>query len=323
MADSSRWGAVSILQSIKVIPTVLAGVRKAKGALRSGRPGLFLPIDFGFVNIRLAKFAKRRGWKVLYFMPPGSWRKDRQGKDLGPITDAVVTPFPWSVPLLEASGVRAYWWGHPICELLAAQHADEERDDDRVVVLPGSRTHEIRENLPIIAKAFSGLDPRYSVEFALAPTVRRTRFEERWRALAPNRAATFTEGDTYGAFRRARAAIVCSGTATLEAALLRVPMAVIYGVSKSALVEAAVVRFKMPEFISLPNILLGRRLVPEFVGADVDPDQVRREIEGVLPDGASRAAQLSGFDEIESLLGKSHAIGRTAALALELLADPA
>src|SRR5688572_21772274 len=74
VVDSSKWGAISILQSLKVAPRVVGGYSKAKRALRKGRPGLFIPIDFGYVNVRLARYAKKQGWKVLYFIPPGSWR---------------------------------------------------------------------------------------------------------------------------------------------------------------------------------------------------------------------------------------------------------
>src|SRR5437773_804643 len=88
--DTSRWGAISIVQSVAVAPRVIAGFFAAKRAMRRGQPGLLIAIDFGFFNIRLCRFAKRNGWKVLYSVPPGSWRRDKQGTDLPVLTDAIV-----------------------------------------------------------------------------------------------------------------------------------------------------------------------------------------------------------------------------------------
>lgn len=302
---------------------MLRGYLRAKAAIRKGNPGLFIPIDFGFVNIRLARFAKKQGWRVLYFMPPGSWRRDRQGQDLGGITDHVVTPFPWSPALLAKNGVRAHWWGHPICELLAERTGSSARELDRIAALPGSRTHELAENLPLIAGILDNLRRDVKVEFALAPSVDRSDFERRWHALAPNVTTEFNEGDAYGAFERAQAAIVCSGTATLEAALTGTPMVVIYGVPKSARLEARIIGFKRPKFIALPNIILDRELVPERAGVGLESGPIAAELAALMVDGPERAAQLNGFREIRAILGQSDSLDRTCELALKMLSGSA
>src|SRR5687768_10354669 len=120
VVDSSSWGAIGIAQALRVAPRVVSGMRRIKEALRQGQPGLFVPIDFGFANIRLAREAKSRGWKVLYFVPPGSWRRDRQGADLAEVCNAVSTPFEWSADILRGMGVEAHWFGHPIKELIGS-----------------------------------------------------------------------------------------------------------------------------------------------------------------------------------------------------------
>ncbi|RYG19321.1 hypothetical protein EON82_21605, partial [bacterium] len=118
LADSSHWGAITISQSLPLVRRVMGSYYRAKRALSAGQPGLFVPIDFGYVNIRLARHAKARGWKVLYFVPPGSWRRHKQGKDLPAVTDAIVTPFSWSAEILERMGANVRWFGHPIKSLL-------------------------------------------------------------------------------------------------------------------------------------------------------------------------------------------------------------
>lgn len=315
-SNSGEWGAISITQSVKVAPRVYSGVKKAQRRMANGEKGLFIPIDFGFANIRLARMAKRLGWKVLYFVPPGSWRRDRQGGDLPQLTDAISTPFEWSAELLRGMGANAHWFGHPIKQLLR----DAEKTTapaDRIGVLPGSRVHELSENLPVIAAALA--DAPETVEFALAPSVDRDQFQRRWQTLAPSRKGdVFTSADTSGILRRSRAAIVCSGTATLEAALTRCPMVVMYRISKVMEMEARIIGFKQPEFISLPNILLQRRAVPELIQEAATTDALRTHLRALMGDSAERAVQLTEFEELDRLLGPDDAITKTAELALSL-----
>ncbi len=315
IADSSAWGAVSILESLKVVPRVFGGYYRAKRFIRQMPPGLFIPIDFGFVNIRLARYAKNLGWKVLYFVPPSSWRRDKQGKDLPSITDAIATPFSWSADLLNAAGANAHWFGHPIRQLLRDRgvgHSPSE--SERIAVLPGSRSHEIGQNLPLLAASV-----REPVEFALAPSVDLARFKAEWNRLAPGRSNDlFTQGDVYGVLSRCRAAVVCSGTATLEAALCRCPMVVIYKFPKIAEIEAKIIGFKIPEFVSLPNLLLQKRAVPELIQWNATPENLSRELDSILNEPEVRHAQLAAFNELETLLGQDDAITQTAQLALTL-----
>ena len=334
--DSSRWGAISILQSLKVAPKVAGGYSRAKYALRNGVPGLFIPIDFGYINVKLARYAKGKGWKVLYFIPPGSWRRDKQGKDLPQVADEIVTPFPWSAEILREMGASVHFFGHPLKQLISGMGGKNgESDDDPafrppyLAILPGSRMHEIQENLPVIAKALTpGLKwdssdgparaSEATIEFAVASSLKSDDLRARWQTLAPRRTGDiFTQGNTYGVLHRARAAIVCSGTATLEAALCRCPMVVMYRFGKMTEVEIRL-RGVKPKFISLPNILLDREVVPELIQQDATPERLLGELESLLEDGPKRAAQLEAFEEIDAMLGPDNAITKTAELALRM-----
>jgi len=316
VADSSQWGAVSILESLKMVPRVIRSYYRSKRFLKSATPGLFIPIDFGYVNIRLSRHAKNHGWKVMYFAPPSSWRRDKQGRDLPAITDAVATPFSWSADLLNAIGAHAHWYGHPIRQLLKDRHVGRAPSaSERIAVLPGSRSHEIKENLPLLAATL-----KEPVEFALAPSIDAERFKADWSKLTSGRKGDlFTQGDVYAVLTRCHAAVVCSGTATLEAALCRCPMVVIYKLPKVAEVEAKIVGFKLPEFVSLPNILLQRRVVAELIQTNATPENLRRELDEILTDTTARDAQLSAFDELEILLGPDDAITESAKLALTMI----
>jgi lipid-A-disaccharide synthase len=315
IADSTSWGAIGALHAASKVPRVLRAVSGIRRAMAAGKPGLFIPIDFGFVNVRMARWAKARGWRVLYFVPPGSWRRDRQGSALPEIADAVSTPFPWSAEMLQSAGVPAHWFGHPLKQLIAESGSAQVRGNG-LAVLPGSRAHEIKTLLPVLAQALGDAPP---IEFALAPSVDRDRFARDWAARCPHRAQDlFIVGDSYGVLGRARAAVVCSGTATLEAALCGCPMVVVYRLPRLTEWEAALLRLPRPKFVALPNILLDRAVVPELLQEALTPDSVLRALRPLMAESPERAAQLGAFREIDDVTGPSDAISRTAALACEI-----
>ena len=324
VANSTSWGAIGIIQAAKVYRRALRGLGIATDALSKGEPGLCVPIDFGYFNIRLVRRARDRGWRVLYFMPPGAWRKDSQGEDLPEITDEIVTPFPWSSDLLNDMGGSAHYFGHPLKQLIKDSGMPKQaRMPNRVAILPGSRAHEISLNLPMIAAALVQINQTgLQLEFAVAPSVKPESLAKAWKKLAPHRTDDlFTVGENYAVLQRARAAVICSGTATLEAALCRCPMVVIYRVNNGMRLQAAIAGFK-PDFISLPNIILNRHAVPELVNRMATPAALATELFDVLQEGKERRDQMAAFDEIDDLTGPSDAITRTAHLALDLIRRP-
>jgi lipid-A-disaccharide synthase len=315
-ADSSHWGAISIVQSLKVYPRVVSGYYRAKRLLRQGERGLFVAIDFGYANIRLCRHAKAQGWEVLYFIPPGSWRRDKQGKDLPLVTDRIVTPFPWSADLLAKMGANVRWFGHPLKEQLdGLGQIDRE---DAIAVLPGSRKHEIEENMPVIVEALNELFGRRQlggsckVLFGLASTVDAHVFLQRWIKGAKFETQVETiSGSASTCLKRADRAIVCSGTASLEAALCGTPLVVIYRVSKAMVMEAKLIGFKVPKFISLPNILLDERAIPELIQDDATGSTIAAELLAI-GSGEARQKQLEAFGRLDEMLGPSDAITQTA-----------
>lgn len=312
VGDSSRWGAVGIYESLKVVPRVLAGYRAAFAALTEGRPGVFVPIDYGFMNIRLARHARQMGWKVVYFIPPGSWRKDRQGADLPEVSDAIITPFAWSADILRRMGANAHWFGHPLKQLVYESRSEGARNG--LAVLPGSRDHEVTANLEVIAQAADRLGAS-PLRLAAAPNLPDDLVKDRW--------ATFsqTPAEIVQPARRAlwqsQAAIVCSGTATLEAALAHCPCVVVYRGTRAMKIEFAIRKPKF-DFISLPNILLGRGAVTELLSDDANPDRICAAMEPLLAESQTRSAMLAAFAEVDEMCGPADAIDRSAALIAEI-----
>lgn len=314
VVDSSHWGAMGVIQSLMKVPTVWLGLQKAKRELHSGPPGLLVPIDFGYFNVRLCRAAKAAGWKVLYFIPPGSWRRDKQGADLPSLTDEIVTPFPWSAELLNKAGGRAHFFGHPLAEMIG--DLPESSDRSGVAILPGSRMHEIDEHLRVIAPVMEGLD--MPIRFGVAQTVTPSEMEASWKRFG-GPPAEFTH-DTHTILKASRCGIVCSGTATLEAALCGLPIITIYRGTKMMRFEYAL---RKPKFfaISLPNILLQKMVVPELIGEAVEPQAIDALLENLMDDDEMRRTQLEAFEEIQKSLLGAQVFEKTAALAQKMMAE--
>ena len=320
VADSSNWGAISVIESLKVAPVVIAGFLKAKKQLASGSPGLFIAIDYGFLNVRLLKFAKRKRWKTVYFIPPSSWKKGRAGKEVATFSDAVIVPFEFNTQPYQELGCNVRYFGHPLLELRFSSHSENRDRENFIAVMPGSRAHELNELLPLIAKIIPEDVPAH---FLLAPTSDLEAMQNQWRSLAANRTSDrFTSGNTFEVLSRASVGIICSGTATLEAAILRCPMIVVYKFPKSAEFEAKILEklglFSRPKFISLPNILLEQEIVPEFVQENATVEKCTTALQKLRTDPRASASQIEGFDRLAKLLGEPHAITESAQFIVSL-----
>lgn len=311
LASSATWGAIGVVQSLKVAPRIALAYRSVISQLAKEKPGLLIPIDFGFLNIRLARWAKERGWKVLYFIPPGSWRKDRQGSDLPKLCDHIVTPFPWSADLLRDQGAQVSFWGHPLAEMV--ERAPDASVRTGLALLPGSRMHEVQQNLPVLAGAANRLEGPF--RFAVSPSLDKEDLMRRWQKLGGPEASF--EGSVAEILKASRAAVVCSGTATLESALCLCPCVVIYKLSRMMALEAMVLRPKF-EFISLPNILAGRRIVEELIHKDATVQNLTGAVEAIWQ-GQGRAAQLTNFVKLKHELAGSNVFAKTASMARRLL----
>lgn len=300
--SSADWGALGIYESLKVAPRIWRRFLRAKSLLRTLQPGVFIPIDFGFVNIPLAKFAKKLGWKVIYFIPPGSWRKTKQGADLPLVTHAIITPFPWSADLLNQMGANAHYFGHPLKQMVCEAQTGGERSG--IAVLPGSRHHEIEANLPEIAKTLENF-PNHQILIAVSSNLSIEDSKRLWQKFS-NRPAQFSH-NTYEVLSSAEAAIVCSGTATLESALCNCPTVVVYRGTKAMEIEFKIRKPKF-DFISLPNILLNRPLLPELIQDQAEASKITQYLSPLLQDSPTRKQQIQGFAELSTLLGSPNAL---------------
>ncbi|MER3558830.1 MAG: lipid-A-disaccharide synthase [Armatimonadota bacterium] len=315
IADSRAWGAIGIIESLKVAPRVWRVFLKVKRILRDWRPDLLVPIDFGAFNIPLCRWAKSRGIPVIYYMPPSSWRRDRQGQDLPNVTDVVLTPFPWSAEILQAMGAQAVRVRHP---LLRLTHPNETKitfcqrlglDPDRPIValLPGSRHHEVRALTTLYARVANILTERVpEVQFVLsvAPHFQTGYLHGLWadgqRQWVPTETRPVAD-----MLAHADCAVICSGTATLEAALLGTPMLIVYRGDTLMSLEYRLRRRRLAlEMIGLPNLILGRKVIPEKIQEAANPHAVSKTVLELLQRGELYHQQKQAFQEIRRTLGE-------------------
>ena len=311
IADSSKWGAMSIIQSVRSGIGVIPHYRAIKRVLRTTEPGVFVPIDFGFMNLKLCRAAKEAGWKVVYFVPPGSWRRDRQGADVPRLSDAVVTPFPWSFEILKQMGANVHFFGHPLKQI-HKEIIETPFERKGFAVLPGSRRSELEQLVPTLKETVNDYQGQIQLP---VPMTFIPYLEKNWTRTQDNILNGAETGTVMRALRTSEAGIICSGTATLEAALSQTPTVVVYRVSDLVVLELRLIRFKRPQFVSQPNILLQREVVPELIQENFTVEKLKRTLDEIQTDAVAQK-QRAAFAEISELLGGDDCITRTAELIL-------
>ena len=327
VAHSSEMAVVGFTEVASKLGRILDVRRRLKQSLRERRPGLVILIDYPDFNISLAKAAHREGIRVFYYISPQiwAWRKGRI-RDLEKYVTRMAVILPFEKKVYGDTSLDVRFVGHPLLDVVKRTCSREEfcrryslrADITTVALLPGSRESEVGRLLPVMMEAAALLEknalPRQFV-LPLANTIPRAYVADilgRYRTRV-----TVIEEETYDAIASSDVAVVASGTATLETALLETPMVIIYRVSAfSYLVGRLFIRV---DFIGLVNLIAGRKIVPELIQKDAGAEAIAREAETILSDTRRRDAMRKDLAGIRSLLGSPGAADRAAALACELL----
>jgi lipid-A-disaccharide synthase len=304
---SSSFGITELFSSFK---RVRESFRTAARALTEISPDAVVLIDYPDFNFRLAKMAKKRGLKVLYYVSPQvwAWRKGRV-KTMGEIADRIAVILPFEEKIYKAAGIPCEFVGHPIMEEIERYENESQNSKLRIhngrspviALLPGSRPNELRTLLPVFIGLVKMLRERFGpCEFIipLAPNIELAKFGEYF-ALLEKEGVEFREGGATAVLASSDMAVVASGTASLQAALLGIPMVVVYKLSPlTYFIGKTVLNVT---HISLVNIISGRAVVPELIQHDANAGTIVKECERILNDDAYRTSMLSSFGELRSL----------------------
>ncbi len=315
--DLNVMGFAEVLPKVPRILEVLRGLRRAAEARR---PAVALLVDSPDFNLRLARHLKRLGVKVIYYVSPmiWAWRRGRARK-IAKVVDRMLCILPFEERFYEGTGVSARFVGHPFAERTLPGDAASYRialglPPGRTVValLPGSRRSEIDRMFPPMLEAaerIRALHPDVQFVVPVAPTLSEASLRPAL-ALHAGLDVRLVSGRADEAVGASDAALVKSGTSTLETALMNRPMVVVY---KMAWFTYWIARLlvRMSHF-ALVNILAGRTVVPELLQQEASPERMAAEIERLLSDPDARRAQLDGLLEVRRSLGEPGAARRVA-----------
>jgi lipid-A-disaccharide synthase len=316
---TTGWASLGPIEALRRIPPLLVNLLRHAAWLRAEPWDLVVLVDFGAYNLNLAKALRAIGYRapILYYFPPGAWL-DR-GKQAAAVARSTVplTAFAHQRDFYRGLELGIAYFGHPLCSLVSPRPAlpPAPPDGGLVALLPGSRGGEIERHLPPLLAACELLRARrpalrFVVSAADADAERRI-----GRELARRNLRMPIVRGARAAFDGADAAWIASGTAVLEATLREVPTVALYIVAKAQEELAQRVWLRKHPFVSLPNILLGREIVPECLQAEATPENLANSLERVLADPRAQAAAMR---EVRAALGKPDALRRCAAFAIAL-----
>ena len=312
--EMSFFGFVQVAMNLR---TIFRQMDDVKRDIAEFNPDVIILIDYPAFNIRIAKWAKSRGIKVYYYIAPKVWAwKERRVKSLRRYVDRLYTIFPFESEYFRGHGIKPHFFGNPLVDDIAERRATlpsreefliEAGLDNRPIValLAGSRVSEIRANLPDMV-AISRRFPEYQFIVTAVEWIDRSIYDE----IIAGSEVKYISNRTQQTLAMSEAAIVTSGTATLETALMGIPEVVMYHVPW--LYEKLKPYFLRIPYISLVNINLGREAVKELVRAKLNIAEAEEELRVILEGGRERERMLNDFDELRRMIGSEGASQRFA-----------
>ena len=319
--DMGEISLVGITEILGGLPRILRLLRTIKRELAEIRPRAIVLIDCPEFNFRIAKAAKKLGIPVYYYISPQIWAW-RSGRVhfLRKHVRRVICILPFEKPFYAKFGMDVDYVGHPLMDVLPLGELDRQPvDERRIGILPGSRTREIATLLPLFAQTARRLavdHPDLSYVMVCAPGRDKEQLHSLWPEDIP---VECVEPDNrYATFRSCKLILAASGTVTLETALIGTPAIVAYKVSKfSELVAKLLVNV---DFISLPNLIAGREVYPEYVQEAANPETLAGKAAAWLDDPALYAAAKADLAGLRASVGDPGAARRAAAIILDDLA---
>ena len=306
---------MGIVEVVKHLGPILGFLKTAKAVIDEYAPDAVVLIDYPSFNLKVAKYAHKRGVKTFYFISPKVWAwKEYRVKQIKKYITTLYSILPFETEFFARHGYAVEYVGNPtVGEIAEARlhFADADvfkwknglRGLPIIALVPGSRVKEIFDNLPIMLEASKRYLDDYQIVIAGAPGVDRALYDEVLAQAGAKRDAVVIEQQTFELVSHARVALVTSGTATLETAVLGTPQVVCYRMGGSKWLKRIYPYVLKVKYVSLPNLIAGTEVIPELLLSDCTADAVAAHLEALLPDGEARDAMLRGYETMKMRLG--------------------
>ena len=321
--DTAIMGFVNVLRKLG---TLKANIRYCREDIRKWNPDVVILVDYAGFNLRIARFAKRIGLRVFYYISPKLWAWNTgRVKQIKRYVDRMYTIFPFETEFYRHYDYPVYYGGNPLVDAIASRPCQEETfadfihanglpDRPIIALLAGSRKQELKYVLPMMLRMVPYF-PEYQFVIAGAPSMA----AEDYAPYVKDVPVHIVYGETYRLVSQAKAALVTSGTATLETALLRTPQVVCYNGEAPRLSYFLFKTVVKVKYISLVNLIYGGEAVKELMMQYLTEDNLRRELSRILTDASAREKMLNAYDEIIRRLGAPGASARFAEMMVEAL----
>lgn len=311
-------GFVPVLLHLR---TILRGMATCRQQIADWRPDAVILVDYPGFNLKIARFVREQSvCPVFYYISPKIWAwKEGRIKAIRRDVSHLYSILPFEVDFFEKKHHYPITYvGNPTVDEVAAYvgaHPLPETKSDIIALLPGSRRQEIKDNLSrMLQAALPCLEQGYRLAIAAAPAIPTGFYEDLIaRSGVERQRVELIESGTYALLSRATAALVTSGTATLETALFRVPQVVCYYVACGRFVSLLRRLLLKVPYISLVNLVCGREVVAELVADGMTVKNVRTQLQRILPGGKRRDGQLRDYEDMAARLGRPGAPRRAAA----------
>ena len=320
--DLAFMGFIEVISNLK---TILKNIRFCKEDIAFYQPDALVLVDYPGFNLRIAEWAHSKGIKVIYYISPQvwAWKKSRVHK-IKKFVDQMFVILPFEKDFYAEFGYEVEYLGHPLLDAIGDYHQvartkeqfisnNQLENRPIIAVLPGSRKQEVSIKLPIMLEALKSFDD-YQLIIAGAPSLDKSFYD----SLVTEKIKIIF-GETYDLLSNSEAAVVTSGTATLETALLGIPEVVCY--KGSAISYQIAKRLIKINYISLVNLIMNREVVKELIQSECTSENIKNEIKTILIGGSKREKILQDFNEMEKILGKGGASKKVAQSLLKTILD--
>lgn len=313
----SEVAYMGILPVLRNLSTIQHAARRVQESMLAFAPDVVIPVDFASFNFQyILPFVKQAlRCPIHYYIPPKLWAwKPWRIRPMRRYVDLLLCILPFEADYFGSRGVEARYVGNPCVDATLEARAHPAERKAQIALLSGSRKQELRSNLPWMLQSAAAYERTHKLVVAGAP------------GLSPDDYAPYLKdypevelrfGATYRIVQESRVALVTSGTATLETALLGTPQIVLYRMGGQRVARWAFDHLFRAPYFSLVNLILNRTAVPELIGAEVSTARLEQHLEELLSEGPARAAQLRSIEELRNVLGTT----RTSHLAADMILD--